>query len=456
MAAVVGRLIGTPQGRPLGSNSDLSCRPTQVVIKANRSAGESVHGGISKPCDSVQDMTRRVFEEPAVPRATPLSAAEPRVSWFLESTRSEAVEGRRLVNDLYAQFPDRDGALYVALHSPDERRLLPALDELLIHDLINRRYHVTYEEDEGTRLDFRLYDGPDYIGAVEVASLMLRQDWSAEQKRHAQLAEALNKRLPVTTHFLDFEVRRWESAPITRHLEQWIRSTLQDLQANPEALSVGDVGVPEKVYSSKTAELVFSFHPVPDAYQVKDDDRLVSDGAGIGGFVDSDIRLRGKLHDKAAKYDLRGKPYAIVIGVHDPMCDLDDIFDALIGTAAIVVATGQDVRKGDGFYGRSSRVKPAGKHTRVSCVYAIQDWWPGGLYQPRITRFDNPFAASEFPLDCLPIDAHWAEVDRGPTYVRSDWRIPPVPPKVAGSGFVRIDGDPNWRGNRIGSRHTPG
>jgi hypothetical protein len=47
------------------------------------------------------DVTGRVaFEEPAVPRITPVSATEPRVNWFLESTRPEAVEGRRLVNDL--------------------------------------------------------------------------------------------------------------------------------------------------------------------------------------------------------------------------------------------------------------------------------------------------------------------------------------------------------------------
>jgi len=57
----------------------------------------------------------------------------------------------------------------------------------------------------------------------------------------------------------------------------------------------------------------------------------------------------------------------------------------------------------------------------------LEDWWPGGPYRPRITRFDNPFADSPFPLDALPLDAHWGEVGRIPTHVRADWLIWPSP-----------------------------
>jgi hypothetical protein len=108
-----------------------------------------------------------------------LGATEPRVNWFLESSRLAAVEGRRVVNAMYARFPDRDGAMRRALRGKDDTRLLTALDELLVHELLSRRYLVIYEEGDRARPDFRLYDGRGYVGAVEVVSLFMRQDWAA-------------------------------------------------------------------------------------------------------------------------------------------------------------------------------------------------------------------------------------------------------------------------------------
>jgi hypothetical protein len=181
-----------------------------------------------------------------------------------------------------------------------------------------------------------------------------------------------------------------------------------------------------QIVAKKAAELAFSFRPLPEGSVTKDDDRVLF-GPGMGGFAGSEIRLQAKLHDKAKKkYDLRGKPYAIVVGVHDPMCDIDDFFDALIGHEAVVVATGDWIRKRDGFFGRRSRREARGKNTRVSCVYAVQEWLPGGSYDPRITRFDNPFAEMAFPLDCLPLDAHWSKLDGAPTHVRYGWLTQPV------------------------------
>jgi hypothetical protein len=176
-----------------------------------------------------------------------------------------------------------------------------------------------------------------------------------------------------------------------------------------------------------TCEEVFEFLPLPDGHTISDDACIVIGRAGTGGFVNSDIRLRDKLHEKAGKYDLRGKPYAVVVGVHDPMCEITDVRDALFGSLAVVVATGQDVRKGDGFFGVWSLSEFDGKHPQVSCVYAVEDWWPGGPYLPRVTRFDNPFAETSFPLEGLPLDAHWAVVDKGPKHVRLEWVIRPGP-----------------------------
>jgi hypothetical protein len=150
----------------------------------------------------------------------------------------------------------------------------------------------------------------------------------------------------VTTHFLDFEIRGWNGQPSVRHLTRWVGATLQDLRADPNALPVGYLGVPEKVYSSRTIEIAFRFLPVPENYAVRHDDRIVASGASIGDFIDSAVRLRRKLDDKAGEHDYS-------------------------------------------------------------------------------------FAQAAFPLDRLPLDAHWCEVDRSPTHLRFDWRIQPQPRSVS-------------------------
>lgn len=371
---------------------------------------------------------RRVFDEPSVHRTTPLAATEPRVNWFLQSTRPEAAEGRRVVNDLFSRFPNDGGRMYKALHSDDEKRLLSALDELLVHDLLSRRYRVEYEEGEGTHPDFRLYgDSGVYVGVVEVATLFLRDDWAAEERRHAVLEDGLNARLRLTTHSVDFEVRRWDNMPSVRHMAKWLGRALDDLHTDPGALPIDWLGMSEKVYSTRSVEIAFRFLALPEDYVVKDGDPVVLGGAAIGGCVDSAVRLRDRLDDKAVKYDLRGKPFAIAVGVRDNMCDLGEVYQAITGTPAVVVATGEGTRKGDGFFG-NGRDRTDGKHQRVSAIFSIHEWYPGGPYRPRITRFDNPFAAAPFPVEALPVNSHWGVVERTPTSIRADWLVPPVAP----------------------------
>ena len=47
-------------------------------------------------------------------------------------------------------------------------------------------------------------------------TLFLREDWDAQERRHAQLQDDLNARLRLTTHWIDFEIRRWDSNPSER------------------------------------------------------------------------------------------------------------------------------------------------------------------------------------------------------------------------------------------------
>lgn len=375
-------------------------------------------------------MRGHVFEEPRIARTTPLGVTEPRVNWFLRSTRPEAVEGRRVVNDMYSQFPDHSGGLRRRLRSHTDSDLQAALDELLIHDLLRRRYRVEYEAEAtpGTRPDFMLLDEKEHVATVEVLSLRLRGEWEARQIREGRIQDALNRRLRPTTHFIDFKVRQWDDDVDLEHLIGWVSSTLDDLSADHEALPLGHQGVPVKLYDYGSGSLDFRFWPTPAGYTPKAGDRISIGGPPISGFVNSSHRLRRLLRSKAAKYDLRGKPFAIVAGIGDPMCDLDDVLDALTGTPAVVVATGESTRKENGVYGPQRCNGRGARRPTLSAVFAVQEWFPGGLYRPRITRFDNPFAAAPFPADALPFGGHWGEVDRSPTHVRADWLVSPGAP----------------------------
>jgi hypothetical protein len=67
---------------------------------------------------------REAFAEPTVPRESPLGSVEPAVSWYLESTRQEAVAGRALINQLYARIPDSAGMFRARLRSANNAEFL--------------------------------------------------------------------------------------------------------------------------------------------------------------------------------------------------------------------------------------------------------------------------------------------------------------------------------------------
>jgi hypothetical protein len=100
------------------------------------------------------------------------------------------------------------------------------------------------------------------------------------------------------------------------------------------------------------------------------------------------------------------------------------VHQALTGTPAVVIATGESTRQRDGFFG-VGRQHPQGKRRQVSAVYSLHDWFPGGLAGPRITRFDNPFAEQPFPVDALPHAGHWGVSRREVGHVSAAWLSAP-------------------------------
>lgn len=356
-----------------------------------------------------------VFPEPTVQRDGSLGGAEPEVNFYLTSTRPEAVAARQWVNAAYSRFPDTTGSLASRLRSTDNIQHLSALDELFVHEQLVPYGRVVPEEG-GQGPDFRIYRDTEYVGAVEVATLFMKQELAAEMQRHATITDFLNARVALTDWFVHFEVIEQDRA-------NWVGQQIQGL---PGAGVAGRTAMPWMPYETDGVKLRFRFVPRVSDVPPKPTDHIVGMGPMIGGFVDSYLRLRSALEKKVQKrYDTRDKPMAIFVGERDTMSSLDQFEDALLGNEQVVIAIGQVERAKNGFFGLTKE-RPEGKRREISCLITTRGWVPWAPTAATLVRFDNPFAASEFPDDLLPAQYRLAkvEIDHG---VAMAW-LPPGHP----------------------------
>lgn len=171
-----------------------------------------------------------LFPEPTELRTSPLGWIEPAVYWFMELTRPEAIASRASVNEWYDDFQDPTGTFAARLRSEVDTDHHQALDELYVHHLLRQRFDDVRYEEGGVGPDYRVYEGGACIAGVEVLSLFQRQDWSAEEKRHWRLADALNARVrPTQGYFVDFEIEQADHEPAPRRFAEFIKRRLAEL-----------------------------------------------------------------------------------------------------------------------------------------------------------------------------------------------------------------------------------
>ncbi|MGN9812552.1 hypothetical protein ACTMSW_24755 [Micromonospora sp. BQ11] len=251
---------------------------------------------------------------------------------------------------------------------------------------------------------------PEGLHGPNVLTLTLREDWTADQRRHAVLVDDLNARLTLTTHSIMVEIRRWDRAPRMRPLVAWIDKTIAQLRGEPAALPV-EHGVPGTMYRSAAVDIDVRFLALPAGYRICADDDIVVNGAAIGGLVDSAARLRGRLEHKAVKYELRDKPFALVAGIRDSMCDIREVHEALTGTSAIQISSGAMIRKGDGFFG-TGRDRTAGKHQRVSASSRCTSGSPAAPTGRESPGSTTPWRRTSSPQTRCPTAAAGASPSR--------------------------------------------
>jgi hypothetical protein len=252
----------------------------------------------------------------------------------------------------------------------------------------------------------------------------MKDEWTRQEQRIARLADGINRQLKLDRWFISLDSVRWDRDPSISRVVAWLQTRLASLE---ELVSESSTNHVEDSYVDAAVELKISFIPRRSASPPNPNDRIVATGASIGGATGADVRIKRRLKDKSNHgYDLRDSPYAIFIGMHDPFADRWDLTNAIYGTDAIIIETGQPTRQGDGLFGISNTY-PDGKNTRVSCIFAMMSFLPWDLTSAAVVRLDNPFARHEFPDRILPTKQRFQIVDRTDHGLRLDWQPPDLP-----------------------------
>jgi hypothetical protein len=342
-----------------------------------------------------------VFDEPQEPKEGSFHGL---ADWYRNSGSPEARAARRDINAWYANFPDRNGMLLGNLRGGSDIGIQQATDELYVHHLLSSSYQAQYEEDAGSP-DFRLYRSSEYVAGIEVRTLFLEKDVASKIARNAKLVYEINRRVRSVDWRVRIDIIDWKRQPRVTDVAAWLQGTVARLPAPAANLAREDY--PSAIYPGVEAELRFGFIPRGKVTPASASGPIVAFGPSIAWFSRGRHRLRNYLSEKAgSKYDLRGRPFAVLISVRDSSCDIEDVINALYGDDAISFPIGdpdsaQRIRKRNGTFGCPAST-PGGRNRRLSCVFALmRGWVPGSTEAPTMVRFDNPFAEQAFPDDAL-------------------------------------------------------
>jgi hypothetical protein len=343
-------------------------------------------------------MPTSVFDEPLNPREGSFAGL---ADWYRNCGSAEARAARRCLNDWYNAFQDRDGVLLGNLQGNSDIGIQTATDELYVHHLFSGSCQARYEEDSSSP-DFRLYRLSEYVAGVEVFTLFPEEAVASEISRNTALVNELNHRVRSAHWFVRIDILDWKRQPRVTEVAKWLKEKVAALPAPPADLAREDY--PADTYSDEWVELAFDFLPRRNPAESSS---IVAFGPAVTWWGKAAGRLRDKLSRKAgSKYDLRGRPFAVLVSVRDFSCDTEDVISALFGDEAITFPiddpdSAESTRRKNGTFGRSAST-PEGRNRRLSSIFVLmRGWVPWSTQVPTVIRFDNPFARQPFPDDVL-------------------------------------------------------
>jgi hypothetical protein len=368
-----------------------------------------------------------VFEEPLDPSESRFGGL---ADWYRSCASPEARAARRGLNVWYGAFQDRDGMLLGNLQSDSDIGIQIATDELYTHHLLSSSYEARYEEDAGSP-DFRLYRSSEYVAGIEVFTLFPEKDFTSKVSRSSDLVKEINRRVRPFHWYVRIDVRDWKRQPRVTDVAKWLEETVAKLPAPPANLAREDY--PAATYSDGKVELAFDFLPRRKLTPPTETEPIVAIGPAVIGWGQAPRRLRERLsHKVGSRYDVRDRPFAVLVSARDYSCDTEDIVNALYGDEAITFPADnpdsvQSIRKNNGAFGRSASA-PEARIRRLSCVFVLmRGWVPGSTQVPKVLRFDNPFANQAFPDDVLTPDLRLVPIS-DELGVHMEWE--PGPPSL--------------------------
>jgi hypothetical protein len=221
-----------------------------------------------------------------------------------------------------------------------------------------------------------------------VVSLFQQDDWEADDRRHARLADQLNHRVrPRAGYWVDFDIEHAERDPPPGPIANVIRLELAKLPPHEEGTTA------HIFYNPPGIQIAVTFIPMAAGSSLKSDPsaNIVAAGGGVGGLVTAAQRLKDRVSSKAGgRYEIADAPFAIAVGVHDWSCTNDQVREALYGP------TGE----GASLFG-VDKERPEGRHTRLSAVVVVADlrlWEPDAA---DVAVYDNPHATRRLPDSLL-------------------------------------------------------
>jgi len=203
-----------------------------------------------------------------------------------------------------------------------------------------------------------------------------RSGWEYQRRRHGRIENYLNRRLQLTTHFIDFDVESWDDRTNLDDVVEWVSRTLEDLRANRRAFRPA----PSACRKKRTFTDRPSLTSTSGRHLTITRRRLATGLLPVARRSAAGSTLRCASAERSIARR-RSTTSAASRSRSSSACQTGCatyILDALAGQAAVVVATGESTRQKNGVYGLRASPGSGPRWPGLSAVFALQDWFPGG------------------------------------------------------------------------------
>ena len=259
--------------------------------------------------------------------------------------------------------------------------------------------------DEPGRPDFRIdAEQTFYLEATTVFSGIVEE--GRHRERESWILDALNEGKSANFFvWVEFETVGTER-PGIREVVAPVEEWLQRLDPDEVAASV-DEGQrpPARSFAFRDWRIRLDALPIRPEARGDPDHRLVGAGPMSSGVVNDRERLRKALDRKKRRHSKVEAPLILAVLGMSTFLEEEDVGQVLFGNEAVVIDTGQLIRKPDGFW-RSTHGASAREISAVLVGAAINPWsitkrWPRLWLNPWANR---PIEADRIPFPQARVD----------------------------------------------------